>query len=146
MRSQNTSDFLGTSVQGIAKTSVFSDLDASFKKNPFTSDIYLKKDIDAVKQSIVNIILTGRFERPFQPRFGANIKSYIFENIDDNIIDSMSSTITDIVNLYEPRARVINVEVNESSADNNSIRVSITFAMKSTGVVAEVTTLLERVR
>lgn len=147
MRSQNLSDYSNQTAANItAKTTLFSDLDASFKRNIFTSDIYAKKDLDAVKASIMNIILTGKFEKPFQPRFGANIKAFLFENIDDNIADSMRDVIIDMINLYEPRATVLDVLFYASDNNDNAIRLTIQFSMKSTGTVAEVTTLLERIR
>lgn len=146
MRSQNISDYTGSNVNSVAKKTLFSDLDASFKRNVFTSDLYLKKDLEAVKSSIINIVLTGRYERPFQPDFGGNIRSFLFDNIDDNIIDSMRDVIMSAVSFYEPRANVLDVSVNDSDVDNNTLRVTIQFSMKSTGIVAEVSTLLERIR
>lgn len=145
MRAQTLSD-LAVSKTTVAKKNVFIDLDASFRRNPFTSDIYTKKDIEAVKASIVNIILTGNFERPFQPTFGGNINRYLFENLDDNIIDTMTSVITNIVDLYEPRAKVIGVYVAEDDIENNRLSITIQFRMISTNQVADVTTVLQRVR
>jgi phage baseplate assembly protein W len=146
MRTQQLSDLTTTSLNVVAKKFLFSDLDPSFKRNPFTSDIYLKKDIEAVKNSIINIILTGNFERPFQPRFGGNIRQYLFENLDDNTIDTIHSVITNIIDIYEPRAQVIGVYVNESDSDLNRLSITIQFKMLSTGQLADVTTALERVR
>lgn len=146
MRTQNVSDLSTVQPQTVAKKSLFSDLDSSFKRNVFTSDLYVKKDIDAVKASIINIVLTGNFERPFQPRFGGNIKAFLFENIDINTIDSIRDVIIDVINIYEPRAKVLDVVVGDSATDSNLIRLTITFSMKSTGVIAEVSTLLERIR
>ncbi len=146
MRTQQLSDLTTTSLNVVAKKFLFSDLDPSFKRNPFTSDIYLKKDIEAVKNSIINIILTGNFERPFQPRFGGNIRQYLFENLDDNTIDTIHSVIANIIDIYEPRAQVIGVYVNESDSDLNRLSITIQFKMLSTGQLADVTTALERVR
>ena len=146
MRTQQISDLTTDQPFIVAKKYLFSDLDASFKRNPFTSDVYVKKDIEAVKRSIINIILTGNFERPFQPRFGANIRNYLFESLDENVIDTIQSVITAIVELYEPRAKVLSVSMSESDLDANKLSITIEFAMTSTGQTADVTTVLERVR
>jgi phage baseplate assembly protein W len=146
MRTQQLSDLTSNAPNVVAKKFLFSDLDPSFKRNPFTSDIYLKKDIEAVKNSIINIVLTGNFERPFQPRFGGNIRQYLFENLDDNTIDTIHSVIANIIDIYEPRAQVVGVYVNESDADLNRLSITIQFKMISTGQLADVTTALERVR
>lgn len=146
MRTQQASDLFTDNPKIVAKTYLFSDLDASFKRNPFTGDIYVKKDIEAVKKSIINIVLTGNFERPFQPRFGANIRQYLFEILDENVIDTIQSVISNIVELYEPRARVLSVNVSEDDLDANKMSITIEFTMVSTGQIADVTTVLERVR
>ena len=44
-----------------------------------TKDVTTKKDSDAIKRSIKNIILTNKFERPFKPNFGASVRNMLFE-------------------------------------------------------------------
>ena len=51
--------------------------------NPFDKDLTIKKDKNAIKESIRNCILTTQGERPFEPTFGTKIYSSVFENIDD---------------------------------------------------------------
>jgi phage baseplate assembly protein W len=146
MRAQTFSDLTTKNPNVVAKKFLFGDLDPNFKRNPFTGDIYLKKDIEAVKNSIINIVLTGNFERPFQPRFGANIRQFLFESLDDNTLDTIHSVIANIIDIYEPRAQVLGVFVNEDDIDNNRLTITIRFTMVSTGQVADVSTALERVR
>ena len=43
------------------------ELDLSFKVNPFTRDLYLKTDEDAVKTALKHLLRTRNFERPFHP-------------------------------------------------------------------------------
>ena len=57
----------------------FADIDLSFKVNPFTKDIYLKTDEEAVKTALKNLIQTRNFERPFHPEIGTQIHSLMFE-------------------------------------------------------------------
>ena len=57
----------------------YSDLDFFLNKNYKTNDISLKKEIDALSQSVKNIILTDPGERMFDPYFGAGIPETIFE-------------------------------------------------------------------
>lgn len=146
MRAQQISDLNTTSPTVVAKKFLFSDLDPSFNRNPFTGDVYLKKDIEAVKNSIINIVLTSNFERPFQPKFGGNIRKYLFENLDDNTLDTIHSVVANIIDLYEPRAQVLGVYIDENAIEANRLSITIQFRMLSTGQVSDVTTVLERVR
>ena len=43
-------------------TKTFVDLDLSFKANPFTKDIYLKTDEEAVKTALKHLIQTKNFD------------------------------------------------------------------------------------
>lgn len=148
IRSQQLDDFFSPTNKStlVAKNTLFSDMDASFKKNPFTGDVYVKKDLEAIKNSVRNIILTGNFERPFQPNFGGNIKSMLFENLDENTIDTMQYILTDAIELYEPRVYVNYISFLEDETDRNTISITISFTMKSTGQQTELTTILERIR
>ena len=40
----------------------YSDIDIFFNRHPVTNDITVKKDTDAVKRSLRNIVLTNHFE------------------------------------------------------------------------------------
>ena len=48
----------------------FKDINITFKKHPVTGDIVVSKDASAIKQAIVNLLLTNRGERLFQPDYG----------------------------------------------------------------------------
>ena len=56
----------------------FKDINISFKKHPVTDDIVLSKDASAIKQAIVNILLTNKGERLFNFEFGSSIRQYLF--------------------------------------------------------------------
>jgi len=57
----------------IARERTYTDVDFAFRANPITGDVSLKREIQAVKQSVLNILLTNRGERPFDPEFGSDI-------------------------------------------------------------------------
>ena len=54
------------------------DLTLQFTKNPNTGDLALKTGSNAVKESIRNLILTKKKERPFQPALGPIILEILF--------------------------------------------------------------------
>lgn len=62
----------------VASENIYSDLNLSFKPHPITGDITRKTDVDAVKQSIKNLISTNHYERPFKPSLGANLRGKLF--------------------------------------------------------------------
>jgi len=42
-----------------ARDRIYSDMDFAFRENPVTGDVAIKKDVEAVKQSVLNILLTN---------------------------------------------------------------------------------------
>ena len=53
----------------IARQETYKDLDFTFKQNPNTNDVGIKKDNASIRQSVLNILRTNHGERPFQLLF-----------------------------------------------------------------------------
>lgn len=106
----------------------FVDLNPKFNKHPITGDLPVIKNEDAIKQSVKNIVLTIRGEKPFRPFFGASVSSSLFENFDPTIIDDIALSIEDALTAYEPRVEVTEVEVLED-IDNNSLEVTVNYTI-----------------
>ena len=129
-----------------ARQSIYSDLDFRFILNPNTGDIALKKDAEAIKQSIMNILMTSRGERPFNPEFGGNLRAYLFENFDVVTQAAMESVIVNSLRNYEPRVRVDNIIISDLSY-RNALNISIDFTILSPEERREVVEfVVERIR
>ena len=66
-----------------SRTRDYIDFDFDFSANTETGDIFKKKDANAVKCSVRNLILTDFYERPFQPFLGSGVAQLLFELSDD---------------------------------------------------------------
>jgi phage baseplate assembly protein W len=126
-------------------TKTFVDLDLSFKANPFTKDIYLKTDEEAVKTALKHLIQTKNFERPFHPEIGTQVYSLLFENFSPAVRIALERTIRETIEKFETRVRIINVNVQET-AESNDLAINIVFALKNTDTPLTITTFLSRVR
>ena len=80
-RTQTKSDVSGKAII-TSRSVLYSDFDLAFIKHPNTKDVTILKDLDSVKQSIKNLILTSRGERPFNPNLGSGIRALLFEPAD----------------------------------------------------------------
>jgi phage baseplate assembly protein W len=129
-----------------ARDKVYSDFDFAFRMNPVTNDVSLKKDVEAVKQSVVNILSTNRGERPFMPDFGANIQGFLFENVDSVTSALIEEQIRSAIANYEPRVRVLEVNVEDLSYRNAiNIRLDIEILSPSQ-TITSVEFIVERLR
>ncbi len=123
----------------------FKDIDLSFKVNPFTKDIYLKTDEDAVKTALKHLILTRNFERAFHPEIGTQVHSLLFENFTPAVKIAMERTIEEAIQRFEPRVRLVNLSITETDSGNDLL-VNIIFTLINSDKPITITTLLNRVR
>jgi phage baseplate assembly protein W len=126
-------------------TRTFSDLDLNFTAHPVTKDIALRYDENAVKTSLRNLILTSNFERPFHSEIGSPIKRLLFEPATPMLAVVMKRAIVDLVNNFEPRVQLLNVDVYVAE-DSNAIRVTIEFKIINTERPISFEIALERTR
>ena len=136
---------LNTSTVQSARNQKFIDIDLNFTAKSTSGDIFKKTEIAAVKQSVKNLLMTNRMEKPFVADYGADIVGMLFELADGESDYFLKKDIVATMQKYEPRARVINLEVR-ADPDYNRLGVKIEFKLKKTGEVAEFSTTLRRLR
>lgn len=129
----------------VRSTKNFSDINLLFTKSGATADITKKIDEEAVKASLRNLISTKNFERPFHPEIGCQIYGLLFENITPIIYQTMRKTIFDAIEKFEPRVKVLEVNVAETP-DNNSIELSVIFKIINSERPTTLKTIIQRVR
>jgi len=129
----------------IARQTTYKDLDFTFKQNPNTNDVGIKKNNASVIQSVLNILRTNHGERPFNYNFGANLRRYLFENMTRATAASMSTSIETALKNWEPRIEVLNTNI-QAKADENEVKVTVTGRVKSSNEVLDITTTIERLR
>jgi phage baseplate assembly protein W len=127
------------------RTRVFQDLDLNFTPHPVTNDIVRKFDENAIKQSIKNLILTRNYEKPFHSEIGSPVRALMFDLITPLTALTVKRAIIDVINNYEPRVELMEVEP-VVSPDNNSLYVSIVFKIRNTERPVTLDLLLERTR
>jgi phage baseplate assembly protein W len=135
---------LGTSSILGSRTKLYKDIDLTFAAKP-SGEIFKKTDAAAVKQAIKNLMLTNYFEKPFQPRFGANLREMLFDLADDDAEEDIEDRIKNAIGVFEPRARALNVTA-VATPERNSIRVTVEFRVINTQETVTVTTVLARLR
>ena len=84
----------------------FKDLNITFKKHPVTNDVVVSRDASAIKQAIVNLLLTNKGERLFQPKYGSDIRSQLFEPLDFATAANVKRQILYSIQQFEPRIEV----------------------------------------
>jgi phage baseplate assembly protein W len=120
-----------------------SDVDCTFLKRP-SGDVYKKTDAYSVAQSVKNILMTNRGEKPFNPEFGGNLGSLLFElghALDqDNVFNMVENALN-----AEPRAKVREVKT-VFAPDYNSLTLTVTFSVTATMEIVSISVNISRIR
>lgn len=127
------------------KTFLFTDFLINFDVNPDTKDLYRSVNLDAIQQSLRNLIYTNLGERLHQPTIGSNIRKMLFENSSPEVAEILREYIKTTVQ-YEPRVRYIDTQIDVYE-DQNAVAISIFYSTVSQpGIQQTLTVLLTRVR
>tara|TARA_B100001059_G_scaffold92409_1_gene91489 strand:+ start:3448 stop:3846 length:399 start_codon:yes stop_codon:yes gene_type:complete len=121
-------------VQRISRA--FKDISLSFDRHPVTNDILNIKNEDAIKKSVRNIVRTVPSERFFNPIFGSDVKTSLFEFVDFGTASELEDQILVAIENYEPRISNIQVRV-DPNADRNEFEVFVSYNIVGQEVPAQ---------
>ena len=93
----------------IVSKNLWKDLDLLFRVHPVTGDVVTRTDVEAVKRSVRNIVLTNKYERPFKPNFGTSLRDLLFELNTSRQLRKVQRRIKETLEKTEPR--IMNVSV-----------------------------------
>jgi phage baseplate assembly protein W len=133
------------SINPIRKEVQFSDLGITMTAHPITGKVTVKKNAEAVIGALKNLILTNRFERPYDPLFGADIRSRLFENFDPIEQVNIEEDIKSAIKNFEPRVRINEVRV-VASPNSNRVQIGISFYVSNEAQPITVGLEIERTR
>ena len=104
----------------------FKDISMTFQTNPLTSDLIVLKNENAIARSVRNIVFTIPGEKFFDETFGSNINRSLFDNIDEISSLIIRDQISESIERFEPRVRLVEVKVSPDF-DNNAFDAIITY-------------------
>lgn len=123
----------------------YKDLDLNFTAHPVRKDVSKHIDELAVINSIKNLVLTQHYEKPFRPDIGSNVMKLLFENMDSITASALEREIGQVIENFEPRARISSIRVSPDF-DNNGFSVGMEFYIVNRTEPITINFFLERVR
>ena len=124
----------------------YKDLDLFFSRKRGSNDIAKITDIEAVKRSVRNLVLTNFYEKPFHPEIGSGVRDMLFENMTPITAVVLARKVEDVIENFEPRARLIGVRALPN-LDRNEYEVTIEFFVVNTPTeLVDMTVFLEVLR
>ena len=124
----------------------YSDLDLFYGKKTSDNDISKVTDVEAVKRSIRNLVQLNVYDKPFHPEVSGGVREMLFENMTPLISTIIARQIEDVIENFEPRARLVSVRALPDF-DRNAYEVQVAFYVVNTPTeLVDLTVMLERLR
>ncbi len=87
---------------------------------------------EQLKYNIINFLLTDQRERIFNPNFGANIRSKVFEQITTDTLDELDSLIRTGIQRYFPNVIITQLTFG-GNPDENFLKIQFSYTINNTG-------------
>tara|TARA_E500000318_G_scaffold2899_1_gene3499 strand:- start:4362 stop:4778 length:417 start_codon:yes stop_codon:yes gene_type:complete len=81
-----------------------------------------------VKSNIRNLLLTEKGERVFQPNFGSNLKSLLFEQITPTLLENVENNIRESLSTWLPYVNVNNLVAVQDDRNLNQVLISLEYS------------------
>ena len=88
---------------------------------------------DAIRNNLINYLLTNPGERIENPQFGAGLRAYIFSQISSGNLDYIKEDLQEKIKANFPEISLESVEVLQS-ANSNTIQVNLNYSIPNTGI------------
>jgi len=85
-----------------------------------------------ILQSIQIILATQPGERLMQPDFGCALNQYLFEAMEQGVLTSIQSVVSDALIYHEPRIKVNRLEVSPSPTEPGLLMIEINYTVRQT--------------
>jgi len=113
------------------KPSVAVGIGLPFNGNAVFNSTYYTKD--AIKANLINYFLTDKYERYLNNNFGANLKAFIFEQINSDNISFLKEDIQHKINLYFSNIKIVSLEIIPTP-DEYSVSVILQYNVINTSI------------
>lgn len=120
----------------------WSDYDPNFERQP-DGDIQRDVDVNAIFNSITNIVLTVQGERRMLPTFAATLKQLLFEPIDEITARLIAESLLEAIRIWEERIEVKTFDI-EPLYDQNYYRCRLHFVIVGTDEIKSIDFILTR--
>jgi phage baseplate assembly protein W len=97
---------------------------------------------DQLKYNLINLLLTDKGERIFNPNFGTNIRRQLFNQIEEDTYNVLIDDIRNTIELYIPQVTIEKLEA-VPSYDQNTITINLTYRINISNEKDTITINLE---
>ena len=99
---------------------------------------------DQTKYNLINFLLTDPRERPFNPNFGAGLRSFLFEQLETNTAQDLQTMLISQIESNFPNVNIVNLTVT-SDFNIGAINIEFSYNIRNTKESDEVLLTIQNV-
>jgi Bacteriophage baseplate protein W len=96
------------------------------------ADVETVSAAEDVRQSLEILLGTQPGERILLEQFGCDLHRFLFEEVDQGLVNSLTGLISDAILFYEPRITLNDLDVSQSDAEAGLLLISIDYTIRTT--------------
>ena len=96
------------------------------------ADVKMVSGVEDIQQSLQILLSTQRGERILQDEFGCDLHHVLFEEMDQSLVNTLTSLISDAILYHEPRITLDSLDISESDSEQGLLLISIQYTVRST--------------
>ena len=96
------------------------------------AEVEMVSGVEDIHQSLQILLSTRLGERVMQDDFGCELQHVLFEEIDQGLINSLASLVSDAILYHEPRISLDKLDVSENETEPGLLLISIEYTVRST--------------
>ena len=96
------------------------------------ADVETVSAADDVQQSLEILLGTQPGERVLLEQFGCDLHRFLFEEVDQGLVNSLTGLISDAILFYEPRITLNDLDISQSDAEAGLLVISIDYTIRTT--------------
>ena len=115
---------------------IYSDLNHAWVVS--NTGIQVDTNVNAVADSVFNILTVAKGELLFNPTFGANLRGFLFENFSKSLSTKLANQIKSEITRWDNRVNVVSITM--SAAAGNILNCTVNFSVKGNPSLFQITT------
>lgn len=96
------------------------------------ADVELVSGPEDIHQSLQILFATQLGERVMREDFGCEMSSFVFEELDRELISALHDAVSDAVLYNEPRIELDRLEVSENESEQGQLLITLEYTVVST--------------
>ena len=95
-------------------------------------EVEMVSGAEDIHQSLQILLSTRLGERALQEDYGCDLSFVLFEEIDQGLLNSLNSLVTDAILYHEPRITMDNLDVSEDEDEPGRLIIQIEYTIRGT--------------